>query len=65
MKRAHAAAIKQTELSRQRALVRSLIELNGWYSRVTNVSEKTRPEGTPLPSNIIPFPTAEQRSRIS
>jgi hypothetical protein len=65
MKRAHAAASRQSSLARQRSLVRRLIEQNGWSKKTAVTSEKTRQLSSPLPSNIIPFPGMEEQARIS
>jgi len=65
MKRAQAAAPKQTDLVRQRALVRFLIEQNGWSSSGSPVSVNSPRPLNSLASNIIQFPGMEKRSRIS
>jgi hypothetical protein len=66
MKRATAAETKQAYLSKQRALVRSLIEQNGWSSvvSVTQPAEMVSSDKS-LPDNVIPFPPIGTRSRAS
>jgi hypothetical protein len=65
MKRAHAADSRPAYLARQRAIIRKLIEETGWTSASALPSEKSLGCITPLSSNIIPFSSPEQRTRIS
>ena len=64
MKRSHAAVLKQTDLARERAVVRNLIEKVGWVTKLTPMASLAEPGGTSLRSNVIPFPTAAERARI-
>jgi hypothetical protein len=65
MRRAHAVDSRPSDLARQRAAIRELIEKNGWASLPAPSSEKSLETITSLPSNIIPFPSPEQQTRIS
>lgn len=56
MKRANAAAPKSPDLTRERALIRQLIELHGWSSPPVNPDAAAKASTLPVPDNIIQFP---------
>lgn len=64
MKRADAVASLTPDLVRKRALIRVLIEQNGWETsyKPTPAAMERRPqaESNYLPDNVIPFPFPER-----
>jgi len=64
MKSANGVAAKVSQLERKRALIRDLIERNGWASADRTAeshpspASESRPTSDPyfLPNNVIPFP---------
>jgi hypothetical protein len=57
MKRSNAASLKPTDLARQRARIRDLIERNIWAGTIPSISQQPPVLRSTLSSNIIPFPT--------
>jgi len=61
MKHANAAASKPPGLVQKRALIRDLIEQNGWASTPAQPLLPTSVTLSPTVDNIIPFPVASVR----
>jgi hypothetical protein len=62
MKQPNARPSQQADLARKRALIRALIEQNGWSSPVPAPAPTDECEASALPSNVIPFPVEALKS---
>jgi hypothetical protein len=62
MKQPNARPSQQAVLARKRALIRALIEQNGWASPAAALAPTSESDPAAVPSNIIPFPVEGLKS---